>query len=369
MLANVYQAFRASWKPGHLVLRPNLLSVYKDEEATRLKLSITLSEVTAVAPFKSPRSKRDHLFAIYCASKNYRFQAASQKDAEDWIQRIRSETRLDEEEAALLALSQKDQAESTAAKGGPIEDAADLSETDPAGRPSSPELGASLSPNTQSKGYAYPPDYSANDMTSEWSDGPSTGPIPNLRPKRSANNLSSAPGAKDGQASLPRENSRNADLGVLRDPERVICNGYLQCLRTKGGVRQWKRYWVVLRPKSLGFYKDDQVSTTSIVLPLKGEKKLTICTGIPRRQGDPHVASHRRSGRGSVHELEKTQKPLSAGDRGRKGVSPVHARRGVACQVVRWTQKHHYCSQEIGTSAWSCCLILITNIAYLTLLA
>ena len=261
-LTNIYQAFRASWKPGHLVLRPNLLSVYKDEEATRLKLSITLSEVTAVAPFKSPRSKREHLFAVYCSSKNYRFQAASQKDAEDWIQRIRSETRLDEEEAALLALSKKDQAESAATKRAPIEDATDLSETDAVNRPSSPELGASLSPNTQAKGYAYPPDYSANDMTSEWSDGPSTGP--NLRSKRSANNLSSAAGPKDGQASLPRENSRNADLGVLRDPERVICNGYLQCLRTKGGVRQWKRYWVVLRPKSLGFYKDDQVSTTSI---------------------------------------------------------------------------------------------------------
>jgi hypothetical protein len=24
-------------------------------------------------------------------------------------------------------------------------------------------------------------------------------------------------------------------------------------------VRQWKRLWVVLRPKSLGFYKDEQV--------------------------------------------------------------------------------------------------------------
>lgn len=154
-----------------------------------------------------------------------------------------------------------------------MEDTTDLSEPDPAGRASSPELGASLSPNTQAKGYSYPPDYSANDMTSEWSDGPATGS--NLRSKRSANNLSSAAaGPKDGQQaqaqapSLPRENSRNADLGVLRDPERVICNGYLQCLRTKGGVRQWKRYWVVLRPKSLGFYKDDQVRTYSYFLVL-----------------------------------------------------------------------------------------------------
>jgi hypothetical protein len=37
-----------------------------------------------------------------------------------------------------------------------------------------------------------------------------------------------------------------------------VCQGYLQGLRIKGTVRQWKRLWVVLRPKSLAFYKDEQ---------------------------------------------------------------------------------------------------------------
>lgn len=197
----------------------------------------------------------------------------SQKDAEDWIQRIRSETRLDEEEAALLALSKKEPAKSIAIKKGPLDDTSDHSESDQAGgRPSSPELGASLSPNTQAKGFAYPPDYSANDMTSfsEWSDGPSTNN--NLRSKRSANNLSSS-APKERQSSLPLDSSRNADFGVLRDPERVLCNGYLQCLRTKGGVRQWKRYWVVLRPKSLGFYKNEQVRKFNSFPPLCNLKR------------------------------------------------------------------------------------------------
>ena len=147
----------------------------------------------------------------------------------------------------------------------PIEETTDHSESDHVnGRPSSPELGATLSPNIHSKQYVYLPDYSANDMTSfsEWSDGPSTGT--NLRSKRSRNNLSS-PASKPRQPSLPREGSRNADLGALRDPERVLCNGYLKCLRTKGAVRQWKRYWVVLRPRTLGFYKDDQVSSSSCI--------------------------------------------------------------------------------------------------------
>lgn len=216
-----------------------------------------MSEVTAVAPFKSPRSKRQHLFAVYCPTGNYRFEAESQKDSEDWIQRIRSETRLDEEEAAFLALAKKKKSQKSALKPS-CDDS-----TSTSSRPSSPELGASLSPNSQARQFAYPLDFSANDMTSEWSDGPSNNT--SLRPKRSANNLSSA--QKGGQPqpqppqSQPREGNRNADVGILRDPERVLCNGYLQCLRTKGGVRTWKRYWVVLRPKSLGFYKNEKVSS------------------------------------------------------------------------------------------------------------
>lgn len=46
------------------------------------------------------------------------------------------------------------------------------------------------------------------------------------------------------------------------DDERVIWHGYLLCLKTKGGVRQWKRLWVVLRPKNLAFYKNDEVKAT-----------------------------------------------------------------------------------------------------------
>ena len=44
-----------------------------------------------------------------------------------------------------------------------------------------------------------------------------------------------------------------------QDDERVIWHGYLLYLKTKGGVRQWKRLWVVLRPKNLAFYKNDEV--------------------------------------------------------------------------------------------------------------
>lgn len=254
--------FRASWKPAYLVLRPNLLSVYKDEETTRLRVSISLSEVTAVAPVKSPRSNRKHVFGIFTPSKNYRFEALSERDAEDWINRIRGETPADEDEAAFLALSRK--REAPAIQKQLIEDTTEHSDFEGAsagaGRASSPEFGHLLSTSARARKPPYTQDYSGNEITSysELSDngGPPTRNS-RLRSMPSIHTLSlSAP--EDKPMSLPRDTSRQSDLAILRDPERVVCQGYLQGLRIKGTVRQWKRLWVVLRPKSLAFYKDDQ---------------------------------------------------------------------------------------------------------------
>ncbi|KAJ5160017.1 uncharacterized protein N7482_007021 [Penicillium canariense] len=250
--------FRASWKPAYLVLRPNLLSVYKDEETTRLRVSITLSEVTAVAPVKSPRSHRKFVFGIFTPSKNYRFEALSARDAEDWILRIRGETLADEDEAAFLALSRK--REPPAIQKQLIEDTTDHSDFEGAGRASSPELGRTLSLRARARKPPYTQDYSGNEITS-YSELSDNGPPPTrnsrLRSMPSIHTLSlSAP--EDKPMSLPRDTSRQSELGILRDPERVVCQGYLQGLRIKGTVRQWKRLWVVLRPNGLAFYKDDQ---------------------------------------------------------------------------------------------------------------
>ncbi|KAJ5636158.1 uncharacterized protein N7484_009471 [Penicillium longicatenatum] len=250
--------FRASWKPAYLVLRPNLLSVYKDEETTRLRVSINLSDVTAVASVKSPRSHRQHVFGVFTPSKNYRFEVHSERDADDWIYRIRKETPADADEAAVAALSKQNG--TPAIQKQLIEDTTDHSDFDAVGRPSSPE-GRTLSPGARSsRRPPYTQDYSGNDVTSysELSDGPP--PRNNrLRSMPSIHTLSiSAPDDRLLSTSLPRDAGRQADLGILRDPERVICQGYLQGLRIKGAVRQWKRLWLVLRPKNLAFYKDEQ---------------------------------------------------------------------------------------------------------------
>lgn len=76
---------------------------------------------------------------------------------------------------------------------------------------------------------------------------------PNRMPVPAASSLLTRPGtAGDG--------SQPSIFPMDHDDERVIWHGYLLYLKSKGGVRQWKRHWVVLRPKNLAFYKSDQVS-------------------------------------------------------------------------------------------------------------
>lgn len=65
---------------------------------------------------------------------------------------------------------------------------------------------------------------------------------------------------QNSQSVMARNASQASGFHAEQDEERVIWHGYLLCLKTKGGVRQWKRLWVVLRPKNLAFYKNDEVS-------------------------------------------------------------------------------------------------------------
>ncbi|KAJ5120664.1 uncharacterized protein N7515_010052 [Penicillium bovifimosum] len=260
--------FRASWKLAYLVLRPNLLSVYKDEETTRLRVSISLSEVTAVTPVRSPRSTRQHVFGVFTPSTNYRFEAPTEREAEDWIVRIRAETPGNEDEQAFLALTNRHNL--PAIHKQLVDETTDHSDFDLAGRASSPEPRYPLSPRSKST-LPYIQDYSGNEIASysEFSDGPAPARNIRLRSMPSIQSLSlSAPEAARPSAHLPRETPKQPDLGILRDPERVVCQGYLQGLRIQGTVRQWKRLWVVLRPKSLAFYKDEAEYSAIKIIPM-----------------------------------------------------------------------------------------------------
>lgn len=104
-----------------------------------------------------------------------------------------------------------------------------------------------------------------------------------------------------------------------QDDEKVIWHGYLLCLKKKGGVRQWKRLWVVLRPKNLAFYKNDEVThlpppphnpCLSFKLPNPGTHQRLA--GV-RRQPDPPPLKHHQRRRDRPHLPQ--QGPLHADHR------------------------------------------------------
>ena len=74
------------------------------------------------------------------------------------------------------------------------------------------------------------------------------------------------------QAPRPLLGARNASqMSVLNtelDPERVVWQGHLLYLKTKGGVRQWKDLWAVIRPRNIAFYKNDSEYSTLLIIPL-----------------------------------------------------------------------------------------------------
>ncbi|KAJ9501293.1 hypothetical protein LTR99_004656 [Exophiala xenobiotica] len=269
-------AWKPSWKPAYLVLRPNLLSVYQNPDETDLKASITLSEVNAVAPVRKART--ENVFGVFSPSKNYQFQGLSAKDSTDWIAHIRLEARTDEEDDIDLFAPQfstregepTNTYESTDMSADEVPKARVSSEGHRTGVQIRSRKGSQLA--HQPKPSSTLNEYSGNEQfttsISDFSDA-----LGSSLPKNSTSSLPKHPAltpiassqqlASSSQPRLPAPtapSSSHAD--PTTDPERVIRHGYLQILKShKTGVKGWKWLWVVLRARSLAFYKDDQEYT------------------------------------------------------------------------------------------------------------
>ncbi|KAK3692468.1 hypothetical protein B0T22DRAFT_14839 [Podospora appendiculata] len=255
-----------TWRTIFIVLRPNTLSIYKSDREEKLRHKIYLSDLTAVALLKDAKQKRPNVFGLFSPSKNYHFQASTLQDAQDWVDLIRKDARIEEEEEELFLASPAFQRQSyygaqahenndvnrdlerlASSSPEPLEPPPVRIIAPPYGRrpsqiDSSGLSGAELAshsdfsdseiqrrPGTsfESLGLRSPPPHTASGHVR-----------PELRAK--AINVSQASG-----------------FNIEQDPDRVIWQGWLGFLRTKGGVRQWKKSWAVLRPRNFILYKDE----------------------------------------------------------------------------------------------------------------
>lgn len=65
-----------------------------------------------------------------------------------------------------------------------------------------------------------------------------------------------------------RNVSQMSGFNVEQDPERVIWQGHLLYLKSKGGVRQWKDLWAVIRLRNIALYKNDSEYSPILIIPL-----------------------------------------------------------------------------------------------------
>ncbi|KAF2718885.1 PH-domain-containing protein [Polychaeton citri CBS 116435] len=300
-----------SWKTIYLVLRPNLLSIYRDKDETKLRHQVQLSELTAVARQRDPKRKDKFVFALFSPSRNFHLEAKTEQDAQEWVELIRREARMDEaEEEMVLAspggaareyhgfhslegrLSKKDAhytrdrgySSSEAEMPGPLNSLAktrergstlrtgprrtsnlDYSGAEAAsysdfsdsgfGMTTAAQMSAlSLSPSEGRPSTSGPSAQQIQSYDTVYGQTPQR-PVGN----RTASQLSNIGGNVSGTATKASQDQH--------DSERVIYHGWVYLLKSHSGVRQWKRTWMVLRPRALALYKNEGEYSALLILP------------------------------------------------------------------------------------------------------
>lgn len=321
-----------AWKSIYIVLRPNLLSIYKDRSESKLRHQINLSELTAVARQKDPKRKSKQVFGLFSPSRNWHLEAPSEAEAQEWVEMIRREARIDEDGNDLMLKSPGGMTESRYQGFERAMDATEQTHEDRGGYSSSdmeatqhppPQprkemgntgshsmrrpshaltldySGAEAGSHSDFSDYAAPatarmsalslpntdagrpstsslqqPPWSQNHHHSIYGASPSAKPTTTPTPARNASQASTfapdnnTPQTHTNTAQQPQTQPTPAATKPLTDPsERIVHQSWLYLLKSKNRIRQWKKVWMVLRPRALALYKNEEEYTALLIVP------------------------------------------------------------------------------------------------------
>ena len=237
-------------------------------------------------------------------------------DAREWVELIKRESRIDEDEQGFLLGSPIDVGPSgldnlrKEYKYSWDEERLGSSSPEPQNLLSRPRTTAPDSDNRRGsrRPSTYEIEYSGDDqgLHSDLSDTAMPSSISETlsrmarhRHEQSTSNNDSVllPGdpAQPYRSGTEQNSSQMSVVQTDQDDARVIRHGYLLCLKSKGGVRQWKRHWVVLRHKNIAFYKSDEVSEFQLRrLHAEAGRKLIRSAGVCCSSHHPAFKYHQR---------------------------------------------------------------------------
>lgn len=243
-----------TWKKRWFVLRGDRFSCYKDNKEYKVHRQVLLSELSACAMLK--HTKRAHVFGLFSPSKNYHLQGGDVKDAEEWVELIRKAAGLtDSGEEYIMSTAQNEEFPQS-----------------PTATPSSPLFLANpsagrIQPLAIGGMSCHTLEYSGAEVAScsSFSDAARISQLSLSHPEAGPTTLPGSDAIKDA----PRPGLQKTGTGLSEmEQSRVIWHGYLYCLKSKGGVRQWKKLWVVVRPVNVAFYKTEEEYRAIRLIPL-----------------------------------------------------------------------------------------------------
>ncbi|KAH8169587.1 PH domain-containing protein [Sarocladium implicatum] len=319
---------RKNWKTVFLVLRPNTLSIYRNEKEDRLRHQIHLSDLTAVAFLKDPKHKRKNVFGLFSPSRNFHLEASSAQEAKEWVDKIRERARIEEEEEELLlaspTLPPRNMPSSFGGSGVLLS-----SSPEPLGH-FPPTFAAPNSSSRRKSSYMESSGLSGNELASHsdfsdndvqrWhgasieslavQDPPVGSTATDSRPVMQNRTNSQLSFNATAGAGATQNSPNNNDH---QDPDRVIWQGWLWALRTKGGVRQWKDLWGVLRPRNLILYKDSSEYTAQRIIRLSAIVDVVDVDPLSRSKTNClQVITEEKSYRFCAHDEEALVRCLGA---------------------------------------------------------
>lgn len=258
------------------MLRGDRLSCYKDTEEHKLHRQIMLVDITAVAQLKDAKTK--FVFGVFSPSRNFRFRAQNEQEAEEWAETIRKAAEVDETDKEYYLNS-------------PVNPADQVVQIPLGDVPPDTRLGTSSSDTPRSPTGGLPSRQGRLSIQTLDYSGPEFGSVSSFSDMARGSQLSlgrhnnpSAP--TEGVLSEDEETSNsdpqamntepirtgvvrnNSGLSMQESLPREIWHGFLWCLKSRAGVKQWKKYWVVVKNINVTFYKNEKEFRAIKILPM-----------------------------------------------------------------------------------------------------